>query len=378
MRLLLAFDKFKHSLSSDQVAEAFSLGWRDVMRDTSIDIVPISDGGDGLLGALVAACSGEVREVEVNDPLRRRVVARYALLNAGTTAVIESSEAAGLRLLAEEERNPLLTTTFGVGEMILDALQCGCRRIILGLGGSATNDCGMGLLSALGARFYDAHDRVVEPIGAALESVARVDFSMLDRRVSEVEIIVASDVVNPLYGPYGAACVYAPQKGADGDLVEHLDRGMRTFATVVASTLGRDLSQNSGAGAAGGMGYALMAFLRATLLSGIDLVLDMVDFDRRAASSDLIVTGEGRIDRQTLMGKAPSGVLSRSLKMGRDVIAVGGCVEWCDELRESGFKAIYEVKPPEISLQEALKPDVARENIRNVARAIAREYCESR
>lgn len=375
-RLLLAFDKFKHSLSSAELADAFEEGWREVLPETLFDKVAISDGGDGLVTTLVEACGGDYREVEVDDPMRRKIVAQYGLLDSGRSAVIETSAAAGLRLLTSEERNPLNTTTYGVGTIILDALSHGCRKIILGLGGSATNDCGMGMLAALGVDFYD-HDRnMLEPTGAALERVAEVDLSGLDPRLAEVEIVVASDVDNPLYGERGAACIYAPQKGADGSMVEHLDRGMRNFASVVQATLGVNTSEHAGAGAAGGLGYALMTFLHARLISGIQLVLDIVDFERRALDADLIVTGEGCIDRQTLMGKAPSGVLALSQRLGRDVIAVGGRVEWCDELRLGAFRKIYEATPRQMPIHEALRADVARQNIRNVARVIAREFVE--
>lgn len=372
-RLLLAFDKFKGSLTSSDVAHAFSEGWCAVMPDTEVDIVEISDGGDGLLATLMGACGGEYRDVEVADPLGRPVKARYGTIHGGATAVIEMAEAAGLRLLSDEERNPLRANTRGVGEIILDTLDYGHRELIIGLGGSATNDGGMGMLEALGVRFYDVLGQLLTPSGEALESVARVDLAALDKRLSDTHITIASDVDNPLCGERGAAWVYAPQKGADRAMVERLDGGLRHYATIVEKITGADLSECAGAGAAGGVGFALMALLGAEPQRGIDLVLREVDFESRVGSCDIVITGEGRIDSQTLMGKAPSGVLDVVRRHGRDVIAVGGSVAWCDELRTSGFKRIYEAMPEGMTLEEAMRPDVARANLRRVAQRIAEE-----
>ena len=372
-RLLLAFDKFKGSLRSSDVAHAFSEGWCEVMPDSEVDIVEISDGGDGLVETLVGACGGEYVAVDVADPLGRPVAARYGTIHNGTTAIIEMAEAAGLRLLAAEERNPLNTSTRGVGELIADALGRGCRELIIGLGGSATNDGGMGMLEALGAKFYDTMGELVIPSGEALERVAAVDLAQLDNRLCDTHITIASDVDNPLYGERGAAWVYAPQKGADRATVERLDAGLRSYAGVVASVVGVDMAGCAGAGAAGGVGFALMALLGAEMQRGIDLMLRMVDFEQRVGRCDIVVTGEGRLDRQTLMGKAPEGVLNVARRVGRDVIAVGGSVAWCDELRTSGFKRIYEAMPEGMTLEEAMRPDVARANLRRVAERAARE-----
>ena len=343
------------------------------MPDSEVDIVEISDGGDGLVDTLVGACGGEYVAVNVADPLGRPVAARYGTIHNGTTAIIEMAEAAGLRLLAAEERNPLNTSTRGVGELIADALGRGCRELIIGLGGSATNDGGMGMLEALGAKFYDAMGELVIPSGEALERVATVDLTQLDNRLCDTHITIASDVDNPLYGERGAAWVYAPQKGADRAMVERLDAGLRSYAGVVASVVGVDMARCAGAGAAGGVGFALMALLGAEMQRGIDLMLRMVDFEQRVGCCDIVVTGEGRLDRQTLMGKAPSGVLDMARRVGRDVIAVGGSVAWCDELRTSGFKRIYEAMPEGMTLEEAMRPEVARANLRRVAECAARE-----
>lgn len=372
-RLLLAFDKFKGSLTSSDVAHAFSEGWREVVPDSEVDIVEISDGGDGLVDTLTQACGGEYCEAIVADPLGRPIKARYGVIDSGATAVIEMAEAAGLRLLSTAERNPLRATTRGVGELIADALERGCRELIIGLGGSATNDGGMGMLEALGVRFYDAHGELLSSSGEVLEQVATIDLTALDERLGTTHIIIASDVDNPLCGERGAARVYAPQKGADRAMVERLDGGLRHYATAVEKIVGVDLSGRAGAGAAGGVGFALMAVLGAEPQRGIDLVLRMVDCESRVGRCDLVITGEGRLDRQTLMGKAPSGVLDVARRVGRDVIAVGGSVAWCDELRASGFKRIYEAMPEGMTLEEAMRPEVARDNLRRVARRVARE-----
>ena len=366
--IILAFDKFKGSLTSEQVAEAFARGWRMVVPYADIATVPIADGGDGMLHALSTALGATSQRLVAHDPLGRAITTHYAL--SGSRAIIEMAQISGLALLNGEERNPMLSSSYGLGEVIRDALDRGARSIILGIGGSATNDCGMGMLEALGYRFYDAQDKVLTSSGDAMCRVARIDATNADTRLSECEIIVASDVDNPLYGEHGAAWVYAPQKGATPTMVEMLDKGMRSFAEVV----GGDYHTVAGAGAAGGVGYALMALLGATLKPGIELVLDSVGFDALLDDAQLVITGEGRIDRQTLMGKGPSGVLRRAMLRGVPVIALGGRVEWSEELMSSGFRRIYEATPEGMALDEAMQKTTAQQNICHAAMRIAREW----
>lgn len=367
-RIILAFDKFKGSLSSEQVAAAFKQGWQSVVPDSDIVTVPIADGGDGLLQSLATALGASTRSVVAHDPLGRSISTHYA--TSGDMAIIEMAQVSGVALLEAEERNPMLTSSYGLGEVMLDALDRGARHMILGIGGSATNDCGMGMLKALGYRFYDAEDEVLEASGDAMCRVARIDVANVDARLFECEIVVASDVDNVLYGERGAAWVYAKQKGATPVMIDALDRGMRSFAEVV----GGDYHNRPGAGAAGGVGYALMALLGATLKPGIELVLGTVGFDALLDDAQLVVTGEGRIDRQTLMGKGPSGVLRRARSKGVPVVAVGGRVEWCEELESSGFERIYEATPEGMALDEAMQQKTAQHNICHAAMRIAREW----
>ena len=321
-----------------------------------------------MLHALSTALGATSQSLVAHDPLGRAITTHYAL--SGSRAIIEMAQISGLALLNGEERNPMLTSSYGLGEVMRDALDRGARSMILGIGGSATNDCGMGLLEALGYRFYDAQGEVLTSSGDAMCRVARIDATNADARLSECEIVVASDVDNPLYGEHGAAWVYAPQKGATPMMVEVLDKGMRSFAKVV----GGDYHTVAGAGAAGGVGYALIAMLGATLKPGIELVLDSVGFDALLGDAQLVITGEGRIDRQTLMGKGPSGVLRRAMMRGVPVIALGGRVEWCDELRGSGFRRIYEATPEGMALDEAMQKTTAQQNICHAAMRIAREW----
>jgi glycerate kinase len=376
LRILLAFDKFKGSLTACEVAEAFGLGWCDVMPDARLDVLPIADGGDGILTTLVETLDGDYHNATVRGPLNTPLEARWGTIDDGATAIIEMAEAAGLRLLEAEERNPLRTTTYGVGELMARALESGCRRVIMGLGGSATNDGGMGLLQALGVRFYDSEGAELEASGEAMYRVASVDATDLDARLRGRDIVIASDVDNPLFGERGAAYVYAPQKGATPDVVEHLDEGLRGYHSAVMQVAGCDYSECRGAGAAGGVGYALMALLGARMQSGVELVFDLLDFESRAKGVDLIITGEGRLDRQTLMGKAPSGVLSVGRRLGIPVIAVGGGVEAEaeDALLEGGFYAVYASTPEGMPLEEAMKKETAQQNLRRAARRIASDY----
>ena len=371
LRILLAFDKFKGSLTSTEVAEAFALGLRDVVPDAVVDAVAVSDGGDGVLSTLVEAVGGEICRSMVHDPLNRPVEALWGTIERGGVAVIEMAEAAGLRLLEEGERNPLKTSTRGVGELMLKALDAGCRRMILGLGGSATNDGGMGMLQALGVEFFDAEGGVLEASGEAMCRVARVDMRGLDPRFEGVEITIASDVDNPLYGQRGAARVYAPQKGATCDVVELLDRGLRSYHEAVKRAVGADYAHCAGAGAAGGVGYGLMSVLGATMRSGVELVMEMTQFEHRASRCDIIITGEGRLDAQTLMGKAPQGVLEVGKRLGISVIAVGGGVVDAGALLKGGFARVYATKPEDMPLEEAMKRERAQQNLRRAAHRVA-------
>lgn len=370
-RITVAVDSFKGSLTSMEVAEAFERGFVQIFPRCEVRKVCVADGGEGTVEALVQMLGGEMVELMVADPLMRQVKVCYGVVDGGECAVMEMSAASGLPLLAPEERNPLITTTFGTGEMVADALARGCRKFLVGIGGSATNDAGVGMLRALGFRFLDAAGSELVGGGEILERIFSIDDSGVSAAVREAEFRVACDVANPLYGPQGAAYIFAPQKGADVAMVERLDAGLRNFAEAVRRYNGEDIATLRGAGAAGGLGGGMKALLGAQLVRGIDMVLAAMRFEQIIEGSDLVVTGEGCVDAQTLMGKAPYGVLQASKRKGIPCVAIGGGVVMCDQLRDSGFTAICPVSPDSMSLEEAMRRDVAMANVKRAALRIA-------
>lgn len=372
MKLLVAFDSFKGSLTSLEAAEAFADGWQSVDPTAEIRKIAIADGGEGTLGALIKAMGGEWREAKTSDPIGRPIVARYGVANG--VAIIESATACGLTLLSQVERNPLITTTYGLGKVIRSALDCGYRNFILTLGGSATNDGGVGMLQALGYRFYDSDKNELKGGGATLQKIAKIDLKGAHPALRDSHFTIASDVDNQLLGERGATRIYAPQKGADGAMVEELERGMANYAKRVQEAINKDFSNTRGAGAAGGLGYALLSFMGATIRPGIDIVIEATGLKELARNCDLIVTGEGRIDRQTTMGKAPGGILRIAREMGKRVVAVGGTIDHCKELDNSDFDALYATMPEGMSLDRAMQSEVAKENLRRTAQQIAKRY----
>ena len=372
--IIVAFDSFKGSLTSIEAGRAFAQGWHEALPECEVRILSISDGGEGMTEAIAHALGGECVEVVVSDPLCRPIKASYLVVNNGSTAVISMSSAAGLTLLSAEERNPLITTTYGCGEMVADAIARGCRKIIMGLGGSATNDAGVGMLRALGYKFYDVDGKELTTTMDALERVVHISSQGVLPMLHDVEFVVAADVDSPLFGERGAAYVFAPQKGADAEGVERLDRALQHFAKVAENSEDTPVARGSGMGAAGGMGYAMKHLLGARMERGIELVLDVIGFDAMVASADLVITGEGRIDRQTLMGKAPSGVLHRAQRYGVPCVAIGGGVASDIDVERSGFKAIYAATPHAMPLEEAMRSETASINIRNTAVRIAQEW----
>lgn len=372
--ILLAFDSFKGSLTSSEVADAFEEGVRSVAPDYIIKKVCLADGGEGTAEALVNTLQGQWVEVDVLDPLMRPIRARYGLIDEGRTAVIEMAAASGLTFLTNEECNPLKTSTYGTGQLIADALAKGCQKLIVGIGGSATNDAGIGMLSALGFRFLDAEGDALSVCGESLEQIVFIDSSHLIPELKSVEIRVACDVTNPFCGPHGAAYVFAPQKGADEAMVVRLDKAMHRFAQVIKEFNQTDVTTIPGAGAAGGLGGAFTALLDARLCRGVETVLDALHFGELLKGCDLVVTGEGRIDRQTLMGKAPFGVLEAAAREGIPTIAIGGSVAWCPELEQSGFSSILSINDENLPLDIAMRPDVARENMKRAGIKIGRSF----
>lgn len=372
-KIIVASDSFKGSLSSLDVAEAASKAINEVYPRCEVVKVDVADGGEGTMDALRRTLGGEKIWVEVSDPLGRPIQASYVILEDGVTAVLEMAVASGLPLLAPDERNPLKTSTYGTGQLIADALNNGCRKFLVGIGGSATNDAGMGMLQALGYRFSDAQGNILHGCGESLEGVASIDVSSVNPALSEAQFIVACDVEAPLYGPTGAAYVFAPQKGADPAMVERLDNGLKHFSEVALQCLEatEDYSQSPGAGAAGGLGFGFIAFLNAHLERGIEMVLDAIGFDELIKGASLVITGEGRVDSQTLTGKTPFGVLKRAMKQDIPVVAIGGSVTLKPKAAiEAGFAGVYAVTPAGMPLEIAMQPTVASENICNTVRNI--------
>ena len=373
MKVIIAIDSFKGSLTSREAGEAARQGILQSHLDWDTDIITIADGGEGMLNVMLEAIGGKSITVEAHDPLMQRALATYGISADGTTAFIEMANISGLPLVPTEQRNPMKTTTYGTGELIRDALEKGCTQFIIGIGGSATNDAGTGMLQALGFRFLNHEGKPLGQGGEILKEIAFINDSGKHPLLKNAHFIVACDVKNPFYGPEGAAHVFARQKGADDNMITQLDEGMRSFAHLIQKETGKDIANVPGSGAAGGMGRGLMAFLDAELQSGADLLLDICQFNKRIADASLIITGEGRIDRQSLMGKIPGKILQRGQANHIPVIAIAGCVEDKELLLEAGFKGVYASKPEDMVLEKAMKREVAIRNIRNTVRLLMQE-----
>ena len=359
-KVVVASDSFKGCLTSIQVADAVEKGIHANWPDCQVMKLAVADGGEGTIEALLTTMGGRNVKVKVQDPLGRPIEAEYAILKDGT-AVIEMSKASGLTLLHPSERNPLHTSTYGTGQLIADALHKGCRKFLIGIGGSATNDAGTGMLEALGYRFLDAEGNVLKGVGLSLEAIMTIDTSAAIPELKSAEFIVACDVDSPFHGLKGAAHVYAPQKGASPEMVDFLDNGLKHFADILKSTTGKDISEMPGSGAAGGLGGAFKAFLNAELRKGADMVLDAIGFDEIIRDADLVITGEGKIDSQTLNGKLPSAVAQRASARNIPVMAICGRTE-VESL--PCFASICPVTPQEMPLEQAMQQDIAMENIK--------------
>jgi glycerate kinase len=371
MRVLICPDKFKGCLEAAEVAEAVAQGLREGLPGAQLVIIPLADGGEGTAGILARATGGEMVPADASDPLGRPLRSSFAVLGDGRTAVVEMAAASGLALLGAGELDPLRSSTRGTGELILAALERGLRRIIVAIGGSATNDGGMGMAHALGARFLDAGGAELEPCGEALGRVASVDLSGLDPRLAGCEVVVACDVANPLLGEEGATRVYGPQKGAGAEELRQLEEGMAGYASVVEAAVGRRLSGLPGAGAAGGLGFGLMAFLGARAEPGIEVVMRAVGFTDEARACDLVVTGEGRYDAQTSYGKTVAGVVRAARELGKPLVILAGAIS--DEALTAGSAegvCCLSIVPRPMGLEEAMA--TARRNLRYAASQLAR------
>lgn len=355
MRIVIAPDSFKGSLSSLEVAQAMERGVKKVLPESTTILLPLSDGGEGLVDSLVVASGGKLVEYEVQGPLGSPVRAKMGLLGDGHTAVIEMAQASGLTLIGEEQRNPLITSTFGTGQLMQKALDLGCTKLIIGIGGSATNDGGMGMAQALGFRFLDAEGQPLGSGGGELARLVTIDTSQVDPRLQHVQIEVACDVDNPLTGPRGAAHIYGPQKGATPPMVEFLDEALANYDRVLQKDLGQNVGLTPGAGAAGGLGAGLMALVGGKLVSGIELVLTVLGFTEKTKGAQLVLTGEGKFDAQSAYGKVPVGVARASQKLGVPVVVVAGTVlPDAEALHTEGITAYFSILNRPMSLQEAM------------------------
>lgn len=373
MKILIAIDSFKGSLSSEKAANAIRRGILSVDTHAEITSVPVADGGEGTVDTLVSGLNGEIICVPVTGPVGNIVNARYGWLPGPKTAVFEMAQAAGLPLVPKTYRNPINTTTYGVGELLKDALDRGFRRFIIGIGGSATNDCGLGMLQALGCRFLEKNGSPVGIYGRDVRTIANIDCSNMDSRIKECEIMVACDVTNPLCGPNGASAVYAPQKGATPEIVAQMNADHFRFSELVKKTLCIDARDFAGAGAAGGLGYAFKVFLNAKLQSGVSLILDTLGFDQAVANADLVITGEGRLDHQTAMGKLPVGVAQYAKRHGTLVVALSGCVTpGATECNKHGIDAYFPILAAPCSEAQAMDESSSIENLERTAEQIFR------
>lgn len=363
MKVVVAIDSLKGSLSSVEAGMAIKEGILKAC-DAEVIVKPLADGGEGTLDVLLSGTGGRKIQTEVTGPLGDKTVAYYGIIDGKKTAVIEIAQAAGIKLVPGDRLNPLYTTTYGVGEIIKDAIMHGCRDFIVGIGGSATNDGGIGMLNALGYEFFDSEGNAVKPVGNDLIKISGISTEKVLRELSECSFRVACDVNNPLFGPLGAARVYSPQKGATPEAVEILDEGLRNFSEVVKKITGKDTASYPGTGAAGGLGYAFLTFLNASLESGIKIIIDVTGLEDDIKDADFVITGEGKLDYQTAMGKAPIGIARLAKKYGRKVIAFGGGVtEDAYKCNEEGIDAVFSILQLPMTVEEAMEYETARKNL---------------
>ena len=364
MKVVIAIDSLKGSLSSMEAGMAIKDGILAAKPDAEVIVKPLADGGEGTTDALIEGMNGERIDLTVTGPMHTPVDAYYGYLKDTNTAVMEMASAAGITLVPDSEKNPLLATSYGVGEMINDAIQRGCRNFIIGIGGSVTNDGGIGMLKALGVRFLDENGEDAGEGGQALAKIARIDVSGMNPLLKECHIQVACDVNNPLCGKNGSTYVYGPQKGVTEDMKKTLDEAMTHFARVTSETLENDYMNTPGAGAAGGLGYAFLAYTGAALTPGIELILDAVGLEEELSGADVVVTGEGRLDFQTAMGKAPVGVARLAKKYNAKVIAFAGSVtKEATACNKEGIDAFFPILRGVCTLAEAMDPVAARNNM---------------
>ena len=371
MRIVVAFDSFKGSLSSIEAGEAAKKGILRAIPEAEVLVCPMADGGEGTVDAMIEGLGAIETNVEVHGPLMEKVTARYGILPDGITAVMEMAQAAGLTLIKENERNPLYTTTYGVGEMINDAILRGCRKFYIGIGGSATNDGGTGMLAALGYRFMDISNREIQTGALGLEHLAIIDNQNILPELKDCEFHIVCDVNNPLCGEFGCSRVFAPQKGATEESIKQMDIWLSNYAKLAKAINPNADTNAGGSGAAGGLGFAFQTFLEGRLQSGSLLVIEMTGLKQKIEKADLVITGEGRIDGQTAFGKAPAVIAHMAKKSGIPVIAIAGAVSATEkELKQTDFDACYSITPETLSLDEAMKTNVSSHNLEKKAEEV--------
>ena len=373
MKFVLATDSFKESMTSIEACNVMEKAIKKIKSDAEVIKVPMADGGEGTVEALVNSTSGTFVETEVLNPLGQKIKASYGILGDKKTAVIEMAKASGIELIKREDRNPMITTTYGTGQLIKHAIENGIKHLVIGIGGSATNDGGIGMLKALGFEFLDENGHDAGEGGQALKKVKCILTQNKNSLLDECHFQVACDVTNPLCGKNGATYIYGPQKGVTDDIKENLDQAMAQYANVTAKYLGCDYSNAAGAGAAGGLGFALLSYLNASLTPGIDLILNAVELEKELKDADVAVTGEGRLDHQTAMGKAPIGVTKLAKKYNAKVIAFAGSVTpEATACNQAGIDAFFPIVRGITTLEEAMNPECAKTNMRAAVEQVFR------
>lgn len=376
MKIIISPDSYKGSMTALNVAESIEKGIKKASRDCNVNCevikLPMADGGEGTVDAILNSVNGEKIHVKVKDPLGREINSFFGIID-DNTAIIEMAAASGLSLLTEEERNPMETTSYGTGQLIKEALNYGCKNIIIGIGGSATNDGGVGMAQALGVQFLDKYGEQVGPGGGQLNKIAEINTLSMDHRIKNTTFTIASDVENVLCGPNGASAIYGPQKGATSEMVNILDNNLRHLAKIIKRDLKKDILNMPGSGAAGGLGAALIAFLNAKCLSGIDTVMQLTNFEEKVKSSDLIITGEGSTDYQTMFGKVPYGVAKIARRYNKTVIVISGSLkQGYEELYKEGITALFSIVNGPITLRESIErgEELLAKTTRNIMRLV--------
>ena len=373
MRVVVAIDSFKGSMSSLEAGEAISKGIKKAHKEAEVEIRPLADGGEGTVEALSIGMGGKLINVDVTGPVGRKVNAVYGIVDSSKTAIIEMSQAAGITLVSGNEKNPLYTTTFGVGELIKDAINKGCRHFVVGIGGSATNDCGIGMLQALGYEFLDKEGKQVGFGASGVRDIVSIRDENVIKELSECYFRVACDVNNPLCGDLGCSAIYGPQKGATKEMVADMDGWLKNYSKIVKEKYPDADCEYPGTGAAGGLGYAFFNFTNSKLESGIKIVLDETKLEEYVKDADIVVTGEGRLDHQTVMGKAPVGVANIAKKYNKKVIAFSGSVtEDAGVCNEHGIDAFFPILRRIVTLEEAMQTDTAKKNLTDTAEQVFR------